>query len=205
MRFSTWTKSLLCATVIDLASAISVAEEIAPHLGVHVDTVHELMNTTDFESLDATKWAVTFDQPAHVLAAWSPETKMRMFSTLQELLYIEPANNKRANTQAQINAADADIKGREQKVLKEVTDDEQQDKVRCTGTTNCVLCIGAAGAAGVGVIASCSATALGEEALTAAPTAGWSTAVVIATWVACVAKPVAAFLVATGICLKTTT
>ncbi|KAF4414555.1 hypothetical protein FACUT_14184 [Fusarium acutatum] len=205
MHFPTITKVLLCAAVIGTTSALSIEEEMAPHLGVHVDTVYELMNTTDFGALDATKWAATFDQPVDVLATWSEETKMRMFSTLQELLSIEPEKNKRANTQAQINSADADIKGREQKVLKEVTDDEQQDKIRCTSKTNCVLCIGAAGTAGVGVIASCTATALGEEALTAAPTAGWSTAAVIATWVACIAKPVAAFLVATGVCLKTTT
>ncbi|WYZ35057.1 hypothetical protein EsH8_I_001333 [Colletotrichum jinshuiense] len=196
--------SLLLGTVAGLASAASFAEEMAPHLGVHVDTVQELLNTTDFGSIDATKWAVTFDQPADVLAAWTPETKERMFSTLQDILYIDPVN-KRGNTQAQINAADADIKGREQKVLKEVTSDEQQDKLRCTGTASCVLCIGAAGVAGTGVVASCTATALGEEALTAAPTGGWSTAVVVATWVACVAKPVAAFLVAAGVCLKTTT
>ncbi|KAL5610606.1 hypothetical protein FOBRF1_006723 [Fusarium oxysporum] len=205
MHYSTLFKSMLCIAAASFASASSYAEEMAPHLGVHVDTIYELFNTTDYGNIDASKWAVTFDQPADVLAAWSPETKIRMFSTLQDLLYVEPALERRGNTQAQIAAADADIKGREQKVLKEVTDDEQQDKVRCRTTASCVLCIGAAGVAGTGVVASCTATALGEEALTAAPTGGLSTYVVIAQWVACVAKPVAAFLVATGVCLKTTT
>ncbi|KAF6824788.1 hypothetical protein CPLU01_10652 [Colletotrichum plurivorum] len=96
------------------------------------------------------------------------------------------------------------FQNREQKVLKEVTDDEQKDKASCHTTATCVLCIGAAGAAGTGVVASCTATALGEEALTAAPSGGLTTWVVIAQWVACVSKPVAAFLVATAVCLKST-
>ncbi|KAF7914581.1 uncharacterized protein EAF01_000987 [Botrytis porri] len=75
-------KCLLVASVADRASAASSAYSpatIALYLGVQAGDVTDLMNTTDYVNIDATKWAVTFNQYTEDVAAWSPVTKERVF------------------------------------------------------------------------------------------------------------------------------
>lgn len=91
MQFSTLIKFLLVASVVDrvTATVTYTSDLIAQHLGVQSNDVAELMNTTDFRSIDATKWAATFNQSTETVEAWSPITKSRMLSMMHTLLNFE--------------------------------------------------------------------------------------------------------------------
>ncbi|KAJ6196435.1 hypothetical protein J3E72DRAFT_270407 [Bipolaris maydis] len=49
---------------------------------VRTEAVGELINTTDFTTIDVTEWAVFLDQPPEVFVRWDATNKYRMFSLL---------------------------------------------------------------------------------------------------------------------------
>ncbi|TGO43538.1 hypothetical protein BOTNAR_2704g00010 [Botryotinia narcissicola] len=145
MQFSTLIKFLL----------------IAQHLGVQSNDVTELMNTTDLGSIDATKWAATFNQSSETVAAWSPIIKNRMLSMMHILLNFESTEEntqeKRLNLAQRVG--NLDVIRAETDLKVQLLDDEQQDKKSCLWQITCVTCVSAAVAATTDPIATCASTA----------------------------------------------
>ncbi|RKL44958.1 hypothetical protein BFJ72_g3608 [Fusarium proliferatum] len=189
----------------------SFAAAVAPRLQVSVEAVDELLmsNTSEhLTSIDIAKWAPALGQPVEVLTSLDSETKFKVFYFLHQAISEGPGSlSKRDQATADKDAAI--IKEKAASYESTVTVEAAEDEVRCQGTTSCILCIGAAATTAGGLISSCSATALrannvrvgGNTSPTAAEVSG---AVIIAELLACSAKPLTAFLVATGVCLKVT-
>jgi hypothetical protein len=200
MRYSTLAVS--CAFGTQLAAANTIAQPSIPNLrGVSTDAVTELLKTSDFSVIDATKWATFLDQPHDVLAAWDPATKHRMFSLLHNVLDFGTGLDKRGLTPAQ---AKSQINLKKTLFDNEIITDEAKDKstTTCLHSTVCILCVAAAGSYGIGKIAACATAALSSEALTAPASAGLSTAAVVTGFIECASGPVAVFLTGAIACIE---
>ncbi|KAF4335436.1 hypothetical protein FBEOM_10724 [Fusarium beomiforme] len=188
----------------------SFAAIAAPHLHVSVETIEELLSDNSTEhltSIDVAKWAPALGQPVEVLTELDSETKFKVFYFLHTAISEGPGGlSKRDQATASKDAAI--IRQKAASYQNTVTVEQAEDDVRCSTATSCVLCIGAAAVAAGGSISTCSATALRANNLrvaNASPQAAEVTgAVIIAELIACTAKPLTAFLVAAGVCIKAT-
>ncbi|KYG13836.1 hypothetical protein FVEG_14174 [Fusarium verticillioides 7600] len=213
MFFSTILGPLLLVASSALAAANPeqpFSSLVATHLQVPVDLVDELLidNTTEhLTSLDIAKWAPALGQPVEVLTGLDSESKFKVFHFLYTAISEGPGGlSKRDQATADEDAAI--IRSKTSNYQSTIVTEQAEDDARCKTTTSCVLCIGAAATAATGSIASCSAVALRANNLrvaNASPQAAEvNGAVIIAELVSCAAKPLTAFIVATGVCIKAT-
>ncbi|TGO36089.1 hypothetical protein BHYA_0136g00320 [Botrytis hyacinthi] len=179
-------------------------ELIAQHLGVQANDVTELMNTTDYGSIDATKWAATFNQSTETVDAWSPMTKNRMLSTMHILLNFESTEESTHEKRLSVaqRVGDLDVIRAETDLNVQLFDDEQPDKKSCLSQITCVLCVSGAVAANTGPIATCASTAYVAIAATAPETAGSTIPPIVLAFIGCAAPFVGTGLGAAAGCIK---
>ncbi|PVH99325.1 hypothetical protein DM02DRAFT_615122 [Periconia macrospinosa] len=199
------------AQVATAGAQVAAASHLAlwsiPELpGVRTEAVGQLMNTTDFTTVNTTEWAVFLDQPPEVLAGWEAAKKDRMFSVLHDALVSGGGLAKRSDTTAA--QANAHIQSLEDGYLTQVTANEADDKREkgCIDSTPCVLCVAAAATVATGAVSQCASTAF-TSIKGVTPAAGPAAAIfytpIVLAFVSCAAKPVAAALGASGGCVKT--
>ncbi|XP_014554669.1 hypothetical protein COCVIDRAFT_17641 [Bipolaris victoriae FI3] len=170
------------------------------------EAVEELMNTTDFTTINTAEWVVFLNQPAEVLEGWDATKKHRMFSLLHDALISGGGLQKRLvdTTGAQV---DEHVKSLEASYLTQVVRDEEDEteKKGCIQKTMCVLCVTAAATVATGLIVTCASTVF-TSIHGVTPAAGPAAAVfytpIVLQFIACASKPTAAALGASAGCVS---